>query len=154
MNSPAPYTRETLDRIRKGASAESLGWPPERFRNVCKVHCIDPLRVVVPIEPVHERPGRPRAPSTGGFKEHSRNALAGQPSEYREVRARTIGKEIITKQNQVIRLTATSVRKSDELSSTYGLSRTGMLTMICEAAIRQGLVPMLLGLDTEADAKS
>lgn len=46
---PAPYTRETLELMRKGATASDLGWMPAFYDGVCNRHQIK--RVAPPRQP-------------------------------------------------------------------------------------------------------
>lgn len=44
----AQYTRDTLTRIRNGATAEQLGWDEKRYLEVCHKHQIAPVRPPLP----------------------------------------------------------------------------------------------------------
>lgn len=62
----APYTRETLDRIRQGASAAMLGWDQQFYSTVCRRHeltAVNPPPPVVVAPPIAPPPIVP----SGGY---------------------------------------------------------------------------------------
>lgn len=134
MTIPAPYDRDTLNRIRLGARACDLGWPDDRYHRICRHHGIEPRAVAsIPApmssEPVHRGDAKDYAPRTKG--KNQTTTAAGQ-----------------------LYVTAILPRDMEEWlrreSEIRGIKRARLFRMVLGAVHDLDLLPLLLKEDKAA----
>lgn len=153
MSDPAPYTRETLDRIRKGATAQNIGWSDQQFSKVCKLHGIDPARNVGTVPPLHiAKPLTPESPKPVRVSE-----IRAQASDRRKVarplfkvlREKIAGVELFDDHINV-KISKTCRQKLGEQAVALGLTTTGLVTLMLETVARQKIAGLIIGIEAEA----
>lgn len=153
MTALAPYTRDTLDRIRKGANASHLGWPEDRYRTICRHHGIEPMASAARAEPEPPPPVRPEKPLKAPDAAKARTRVPHGTPKFKHYKAQLVGDDVLDEYINCRMTKRARVNLVDQ-AGELDLTLMGMLTLLIETAARQGTCGIIIGIEPEEKTRA